>query len=82
MKLRWQLQACTRKPESPSDEHYYIVFLGDKDDYFIVSSRRESGSQQLTSTFSKEFVEEVRNVIFYCIPWRTNGSRKTITFLL
>jgi hypothetical protein len=41
----------------------------------------ESGSQQLTSNFSKEFVEEDRNVIFYCIPWRTNGSRKTITFL-
>jgi hypothetical protein len=40
----------------------------------------ESGSQQLTSNFSKEFVEEDRNVIFYCIPWRTNGSRKTITF--
>jgi hypothetical protein len=43
---------------------------------------KESGSQQLTSNFSKEFVEEDRNVIFYCIPWRTNGSRKTITFLL
>jgi hypothetical protein len=40
----------------------------------------ESGSQQLTSIFSKEFVEEVRNVIFYCIPWRTNELGKQLIF--
>jgi hypothetical protein len=42
----------------------------------------ENGSQKLTTTFSKEFVEEEKNVIFYCIPWRTNGSKKTIIPLL
>jgi hypothetical protein len=39
-------------------------------------------SQQLTSTSSKKFIEDVRNVIFYCIPWRTNGYRKTINCIL
>ena len=42
----------------------------------------ESGSQQSIATFSKKVVEEVGNVIFYCIHCRTNGSRKTITCLL
>jgi hypothetical protein len=36
----------------------------------------------LKNSFSKEFVEEVRNVIFYLISWRNNGYRKIITCLL
>jgi len=51
---------------------YIILFL----------TGEESGSQQLTSTFTKEFVEEHNNVLLYCIPWRTNGSRKSINCLL
>lgn len=43
---------------------------------------KENGSQQLTSNFSNEFVEEDRNIIFYCIPRRTNGSMRMITFIL
>jgi len=42
----------------------------------------ESGSQQLTTNFSKEFVEEDKNVIFDHIPRRTNGSTKIIIILL
>jgi hypothetical protein len=50
--------------------HYYIVLLVE-DDYFIVLLARESGYQQLTSNFSKEFVREDKNVICYSNPWRT-----------
>jgi hypothetical protein len=46
-----------------------------EDDHFIVLLREESGYQQLTSNFSKEFVREDKNVIFYSIPWRTNGKQ-------
>ena len=44
--------------------------------------RVESGSQQPIAAFTKEVVEEVGIVIFYCIPWRTNGYRKIITCLM
>ena len=44
--------------------------------------REKSGSQQLIANFSKRVVEEVENVLFYCIPWTTDGSRNTIPCLL
>jgi hypothetical protein len=37
---------------------------------------------KLLSILSKKFVEEVRDDYFIIIPWRTNGSRKTIHCLL
>jgi hypothetical protein len=42
----------------------------------------EIGSKQITTNFSKEFFDEDRNVVFYCIHWITNGYRKAINFLL
>lgn len=49
-------------------EHYYIVFLGDKDVYsifYLVLLGEESASQQLITIFGMEVVEEVWNMIIY-----------------
>jgi hypothetical protein len=40
------------------------IFLME-DDYFFISSRKKSGSPQLTSTFRRKFFEKVRNAISY-----------------